>query len=355
MTYPRRHILPAQRGFTLIELMIALVLGLLVIAAAGAIFLSNRRVYGSTEATNRLQENQRSAFELLTRDIREAGTNPCMRFSAMNRPVILLTAPDATFWSRYPDGVFGDEGTGAGGSDSITLYSGNGTIYNVTQHQKPVDPLTINTTTAGMVNGQPLMVCNTDNAFVFAANGITAGGHTIGHDGAANCGKGLTPRPDASQCSATNSGPGYCFWLGTAGSSSPPPAPTATDVGNCPAGIGQSPAFVVIPTGAQWTVAANTRGTNSLYRTVQGNRSEIAEGITGLQLTYKVGNAPDYVNATSVSASNAWMQVTSVHVVMTFQAVQGAMAQGDVKGTGNAVLTRTLDDYIAFRNHQDIQ
>lgn len=59
---PRRSF---QAGFSLIELMISLVLGLLVIAAAGGIFLSNKRVYGSTEAINRIQENQRAAFEML--------------------------------------------------------------------------------------------------------------------------------------------------------------------------------------------------------------------------------------------------------------------------------------------------
>src|SRR3546814_4605218 len=69
----------AQRGFTLIELMVAMVLGLLVVAAAGSLFMSSRKVYGTTASINRIQENQRIAFEMLARDVREAGGNPCTR------------------------------------------------------------------------------------------------------------------------------------------------------------------------------------------------------------------------------------------------------------------------------------
>ncbi|MGG6461720.1 prepilin-type N-terminal cleavage/methylation domain-containing protein [Solilutibacter silvestris] len=350
MNHTSSSIRGLQRGFTLIELMVALVLGLLVIGAAGSIFLSNRRVYGSTEAINRIQENQRTAFELLARDVREAGANPCQRFTSTNRPIVLQTAPNATFWTRFPDGLFGVDGTGAGGSDSITLYSGNNSQYNVVQHKLPTDPITVNNTT-GLTNGQALMICNTDYAIVFAATSITAGGTTIGHDGAGNCGKGLTPTPDLTQCAATNSGPGYCYQVPGV----PPGTPSATDTTNCPKGIGQSPAFVLVPTDAVWTVEANSRGGNSLYRTFAGARSEIAEGITSLRVTYRVGTTPAYVSAANVTAANAWSLVTGVHLAMTFQAAQGAMAQGDNKGTDNSVLTRTLDDFIALRNHQDIQ
>lgn len=350
MKFPSINVRTLQRGFTLIELMVALVLGLLVIGAAGSIFLSNRRVYGSTEAINRIQENQRTAFELLARDIRETGANPCQRFTSTNRPVILQTAPNALFWSRFPDGVFGVDGTGAGGSDSITLYSGNNNQLSVVQHKVPTDPITVNNTT-GLVNGQTLMVCNTDYAIVFAATGITSGGTTIGHDKTANCGNGLTPTPDSAQCGAVNAGPGYCYQIPGV----PPATPSASDTTNCPKGVGQSPAFVLVPTDAVWTVEANGRGGNSLYRTSAGARSEIAEGITNLRVTYKVGTTAAYVNAANVAAANAWSLVTGVHLAMTFQAVQGAMAQGDNKGTDNSVLTRTLDDYIALRNHQDIQ
>ena len=56
------------RGVSLIELMIALLLGLVVSAAAGGIFLANKRVYASTETLNRIQENTRVSFEIMARE-----------------------------------------------------------------------------------------------------------------------------------------------------------------------------------------------------------------------------------------------------------------------------------------------
>ncbi|MFP3416601.1 prepilin-type N-terminal cleavage/methylation domain-containing protein, partial [Bacillus sp. SIMBA_074] len=49
-----------QQGFSLIELMIALVLGLLVVGAAIGIFLSNRQTYQATEGVGRAQEGVRT-------------------------------------------------------------------------------------------------------------------------------------------------------------------------------------------------------------------------------------------------------------------------------------------------------
>ena len=57
-----------QLGLSLVELMVALVLGLLVVGAAIGVFLSNRQTYTATESLGRVQENARVAFELMARD-----------------------------------------------------------------------------------------------------------------------------------------------------------------------------------------------------------------------------------------------------------------------------------------------
>ena len=66
-----------QQGFTLIELMVAMLIGLIVVAAAGGIFLSNSHVFRTSESVGRIQENIRASFEILSRDIREASATPC--------------------------------------------------------------------------------------------------------------------------------------------------------------------------------------------------------------------------------------------------------------------------------------
>ena len=51
-------------GFGLIELMISMVLGLLVLGAAIAVFQSNQRTFNANEGQNRIQEGARAAYEI---------------------------------------------------------------------------------------------------------------------------------------------------------------------------------------------------------------------------------------------------------------------------------------------------
>src|SRR3546814_13303788 len=78
----------------------------------------------------------------------------------------------------------------------------------------------------------------------------------------------------------------------------------------------------------------------------------IAEGVTDMQVTYKVGTAPSYVPAAS---GLAWKQVAAVHAQLELEAVRGARTKNDTEGTDDQVLTRSLDDYILLRNNQDNQ
>lgn len=60
-------------GFTLIELMVALTLGLLLALILGQIFIGNRQTYLAQEQYARVQENGRYAIDLLGKIIRQAG------------------------------------------------------------------------------------------------------------------------------------------------------------------------------------------------------------------------------------------------------------------------------------------
>lgn len=66
-----------SKGLSLIELMISLVLGGLIIAAVGTVYLGSRQSFRTQDAMARLQENARYAFELMTVDIRQAGFTEC--------------------------------------------------------------------------------------------------------------------------------------------------------------------------------------------------------------------------------------------------------------------------------------
>ena len=66
-----------QRGTGLVEIMVALTLGLVLMGGVLQIFLSNKQTYRMQEAHARLQENGRFAMEKISRDIREAGYWGC--------------------------------------------------------------------------------------------------------------------------------------------------------------------------------------------------------------------------------------------------------------------------------------
>ncbi len=65
--------MPRQKGFSLIELMIAITLGLLLMAGVLQIFLASKQTYTSNNALSRVQESGRFAIDFLTNDIRHAG------------------------------------------------------------------------------------------------------------------------------------------------------------------------------------------------------------------------------------------------------------------------------------------
>jgi type IV pilus assembly protein PilW len=62
-----------QRGLTLVELMVAMVLGLFLMIGAMSVFTQGRQHYQSAGIVARLQENIRFAFDVLENDIRLAG------------------------------------------------------------------------------------------------------------------------------------------------------------------------------------------------------------------------------------------------------------------------------------------
>ena len=62
-------------GFTLMELMIALALGLLIVAAGLAVFLSSQRSLSLQSGMSELQQNSYFCLSLVTHDLRHTNLN----------------------------------------------------------------------------------------------------------------------------------------------------------------------------------------------------------------------------------------------------------------------------------------
>jgi type IV pilus assembly protein PilW len=74
MLRPFHPTLPHRaRGFTIAELMVAIAIGLLILAGMSTLFVRNSRAQAEIEKANRQLENGRYGIELLTGDLRNAG------------------------------------------------------------------------------------------------------------------------------------------------------------------------------------------------------------------------------------------------------------------------------------------
>jgi len=74
----------AQRGMSLIEMMIALVLGLIVITALLNMYVGSSRSAAFSEGLRTMQENGRHGIQVLKRGIRLAGYSPDVRIPAFD-------------------------------------------------------------------------------------------------------------------------------------------------------------------------------------------------------------------------------------------------------------------------------
>ena len=85
-----------NKGFSLIELMIGIALGLLVVAGVGTIFANNYRTRSETEKTNLQIENGRYATQLLTDEMRMAGYYGELDPASVTTPAVLPDPCDIT-------------------------------------------------------------------------------------------------------------------------------------------------------------------------------------------------------------------------------------------------------------------
>lgn len=218
-----------QSGLTLIELMIALVLGLLLVAAATQIFISNQQTYRVTEAHARLQDNARFATEVLSRDIRAAGYSGCRTIENINVVTIAgapipanidantiisgSNAESATTWSPAVSGLLG---TVVGGTDVITLQHAKGCGATLTG---PIGSSNANIkvfapNSCNLNANDVLMISDCTDAHVFRASSVSneSGGtqqniaHAIssGSNQANHFCKSYASLPQSGSCGAGN-------------------------------------------------------------------------------------------------------------------------------------------------------
>lgn len=317
-------------GFSLVELMIALVLGLLVTAGAIGLFLSNRSAYSATESVGRVQENSRVAFELMARDIREAAGNPC----AGNLAVANVVTP-ARWWNTWNNGLAGFENGSLPGStagtDAIEVKSGGSSGLGVT-HNFVGSAFTAVSGGDAFKAGDIALACDYRQAAIFQ----------------------LSATPTATSIPYNVAPVNHNEYVGTS------ITPTAVSITNCQLGLGIGPTNCAVSRpytfqpstiitklrAVRWFVAANGRGAgSSLYQAIDGSPAqEIVEGVRDMEIQYLEQGAVTYVNA---SATTNWPRVTAVGITLSLEGGEGQ----ERVGTDSQALRRTLFHVVTLRNH----
>lgn len=76
MNFLRSIKLRDPNGFTLVELMVSMGIGMVILAAVTTTFMSQTRIYNAQEQINEMQQNARGALDILSRELKMAGYKP---------------------------------------------------------------------------------------------------------------------------------------------------------------------------------------------------------------------------------------------------------------------------------------
>jgi type IV pilus assembly protein PilW len=317
-------------GLSLVELMISLVLGLLVTGAAISVFASNRQTYTATESLGRIQENARVAFELMARDVREAGGNAC----AKNLPMAnVINNSTSAWWSDWKAGLLGVDGAFASaepanrvaGTDAIELKSATSGGVTVEKHQSGTSAsFKVNSNDHGLQEGDIVMVCDYRQVTIMQTTNVNASNMTVVH----NTGTGS---------------PGNC--TDRIGVPLPVPCKASTGVP-----YEYSPNSVLARLHvARWYVGTNPRGGRSLYRSTLINKggvptvehNEITEGVQNLQITYLLPGETAYRSAGGIGSR--WNEVLAARIEVTLDGEERI-------GTDGQPIRRQLVHVATLRN-----
>lgn len=324
----------AMAGVTLVELMIAMVLGLIVVGAAISVFLATRQTYTAAESLGRLQENARVSFELLSRDLREASSNGCG--TDLSAAVNVINSPAAHWYTDFGGGIRGYAGTTAFadapfGTAAGSRVAGTGAIQMLSAQsdgvtiigQNPSNPasMTLNSKVHGFASGDLAVACDPMHAAIFQVTNATSGASAeivhnngIGAATPGNCTKGLGSPLD---CSTAN---GSAYQFGCAFGA------TVASI-DCSVAANKWAAYLGHLQALRWYVGCNGRAActeaagRSLFRSRVFNdagvpavrNDEIVEGVTDLSASYLESGGSAYVAASAVSD---WSKVVGVDVTV---------------------------------------
>lgn len=310
--------LSTQTGLSLMELMIAIPIGLLVMVGVAQVFRASLEGVYIQNTFSRVQENGRISTELLIRDIRGADYWGCVGdISAITNN---LDTSDSDYNSDLlPSSGFGVEGANdvssetedgisvKGGTDMLTLRGSSslaGAKIETPYMTTASSDITI-TASSSVSTGDVLLISDCTDANLFTNTSTSTASGLISHSSASLSTTGAINNSIASLDKAYDGS-----------------------------------AQILIPYSKVYFIGQNSAGGYSLYRSLDGVAEELVRDVTDLQVTYGEdtggnGSADSFVDASSVSDMG---NVVSIRVQLT--AESGSSSSG----------TQMLRDYEVTAN-----
>lgn len=199
-----------QRGVTLIELMISLVIGTLILAGVTYVFFESRTSYRYNETMSRVQENGRLGLDAIAFDTRMAGFFGCGKPDLIPINVIANTPPVSAvgggiavtgYSSDDPEVAF--VGESVAGSEVLVIRRGSDRALNLVGNLTTVNAnIQVGSNPDNMVAGDVLLVTDCSVGDLFRATTVSSSSGsitTVAHAESTNSSNNLskTYGPDA--------------------------------------------------------------------------------------------------------------------------------------------------------------
>ena len=338
-------------GFTLVELMVGMAMGLFVTLAAISVFVSTRTLQTVNSAESRMSENARLAMELLHKDFRSAGFQGC-KPRLGDAPVSLLSAGNGIFLDSGSSGLGGSHGDGTSFTPTLNatlaaLTPAPHLDSDVVSARVPVEPMSLGLAAAMTSStGVPSVGANT------TGNAVVSGDILL----IANC-------KASAIFQVTEPSPATTGQLSHATGGSFNPGNTTNDFQHVFRG---DSAVYRLQTHHYYIASSLQRpGTNSMWRYTfpntggSANPQEVVQGVDRMLISYGVDKGDQtvsmYVNAGSVTS---WDSVVSARIQLltatvkdgvTLSAQAASFAGGTVTATDRRLRTQ-VTEVVTLRN-----
>ena len=326
-----------QAGLSLIELMIAMVVGLILIAGVLSIFISSRQGYSTNSAVAAVQENGRFAMDFIRDSTRQAGYMGC---GTSGQVVSYLNPVPGNLPYDFNIGVYGFEFTGTAPTNTFVIGSENPSA-GVASDWSPILDSSLPASGADYaIPGSDVLVVRyvvNDPAYITSIPSSNSASYKLNANFSvspgdivmiSNCLSGIV-----MQITNVSKGGGSGNVVANTGGKFSP--------GNALKGIPASfvGAQLVSPVTQVFYIGQGADKSPALFEAVSDTTAatgfdynELVPGVENMQVLYGVDTTgtrvpSEYDTADVVNAANAWSKVVSVRVSLLVRSNTGAVPQ----------------------------